>query len=185
MNDDSARDAIVEAADRLFDARGIRAVGMDDIRDAAGVPLKQVYRLFQSKEVLAQHVLSEKAEAALVLLQDAAARAAGPREALLEVFDVIAGWTTGPEYRGCPFLNTFAEMGATSPTLAAIARRQKQALESLLAGLVRDLGGPVAMSGQMLVLLNGAMATSAVLGSPTPALQAKAAAQTLLDAADL
>lgn len=185
MDDATAEQQIVGAADRLFYERGIRPVGMDDIRDASGVSLKRLYRLFPAKEELAEEVLRRRETAFLRSLRDAAAVAAGPREALLGIFDVLHDWFAEPGYRGCPFLNTFAEMSATAPSLAGVARRQKQGLARHLDELVGELDGPPTLSGQLLVLANGAMATSAVLGTPDPALHAKSAAAALLDAAGL
>ena len=49
METDDARTAVLEAADELFYARGVQAVGMDAVRTAAGIPLKRMYALFPSK----------------------------------------------------------------------------------------------------------------------------------------
>jgi hypothetical protein len=62
---------------------------------------------------------------------------------------------------------------------------QKRALKRHLDGLVRAAGGPPALTSQLLILANGAMATSAMLGSPEAAREAKAAAAVLLDAAGI
>ena len=40
------RERVIDAADALFYSRGIRAVGMDDVRNEAGVSLKRLYALF-------------------------------------------------------------------------------------------------------------------------------------------
>ena len=185
MDDTTAEQQVLEAADRLFNERGIRAVGMDQIRDDSGVSLKRLYRLFPAKEQLAEEVLRRRDEAFLSRLDGAAAQAEGPREAVLGFFDVLHDWFAEPGFRGCPFLNAFAEMSATSPAISDVARRQKHRLQRHLEELVREVGGPTELPGQLLVLANGAMATSAVLGSPDPALHAKSAAAALLDAAGL
>jgi AcrR family transcriptional regulator len=185
MDDATAERQVLGAADRLFYEHGIRTVGMDQIRDASGVSLKRLYRLFPAKEQLIEEVLRRRDEAFLSELDDAAARAEGPREAILGFFDLLHDWFAEPDYRGCPFLNAFAEMSSTSPAIGDVARRQKQRLERHLEQLVREIGGPPELPGQLLVLANGAMSTSAVLGSPEPALHARAAAAALLDAAGL
>ena len=185
MDDETAERQVLAAADRLFNAHGIRAVGMDQIRDASGVSLKRLYRLFPAKEQLVEEVLRRRDEEFLSRLLDAAARAPGPREAILGFFDILHDWFAEPGYRGCPFLNAFAEMSSTSPAISDVARRQKQRLQRHLEELVRNVGGPPELPGQLLVLANGAMSTSAVLGSADPALHAKSAATALLDAAGL
>jgi AcrR family transcriptional regulator len=183
MDDQTAERQVLGAADRLFYEHGIHTVGMDRIRDASGVSLKRLYRLFPAKAELVQEVLQRRDEAFLSRLTDAAAQAPGPREAILGFFDILHDWFGEPGYRGCPFLNAFAEMSSTSPTVSDVARRQKLRLQRHLEELVHDIGGPPELSGQLMVLANGAMATSAILSSADPALHAKAAAAALLDAA--
>ena len=73
-------------------------------------------------------------------------------------------------------------MSSSSPAVSEVARRQKRRLQDHLEKLVREVGGPPELSGQLMVLADGAMATSAVLGSPEPARHAKSAAAALLDA---
>jgi AcrR family transcriptional regulator len=181
-SDADAHEHVVDAADRLFNELGIRTVGMDQIRDASGVSLKRLYRLFPSKEALVEEVLRRRDEAFLAQLNAAAAAAATPRDAILGFFDVLHEWFSEPSYRGCPFLNAFAELGPTSQPISGAARAQKRRLQRHLEGLV---DGPPELAGQLLVLANGAMATSAVLGSADPALHARSAAAALLDAAGL
>ncbi len=185
MDDGTAQQQVLGAADRLFYEHGIRTVGMDWIRDASGVSLKRLYRLFPAKDQLVEEVLWRRDEAFLSQLADAAAQAAGPREAIIGFFDILHEWFAEPGYRGCPFLNAFAEMSSTSPAVSDVARRQKHRLQRHFQELVRELDGPPELPGQLLVLANGAMSTSAVLGSADPALHAKSAAAALLNAAGL
>jgi AcrR family transcriptional regulator len=144
------------------------------------VSLKRLYRLFPAKEALVEEVLQQRDEAFLTQLTEAAAQAGSPRDAILGFFDVLHAWFSEPDFRGCPFLNAFAEMASTSPAVAEVARRQKHRLQQHLQGLVEQIDGPPELSGQLLVLANGAMATSAVMGSPEPALHAKSVAAALL-----
>lgn len=183
MDDETAQQRVLEAADRLFYEQGIRNVGMDQIRDASGVSLKRLYRLFPAKDGLVETVLRRREKTFLHSLTQAGAAAAGPREAILGFFDYLHEWFTEPDYRGCPFINAFAEMRSTSPPITDVAVHQKRALQRHLDGLVRAAGAPPALAGQLLVLANGAMATSAMLGSPEAARHARAAAAVLLDAA--
>ena len=79
MDDGTAEQQVLGAADRLFNEHGIRAVGMDQIRDASGVSLKRLYRLFPAKEQLVEEVLRRRDEEFLSRVAEAAARARGPR----------------------------------------------------------------------------------------------------------
>src|SRR5262249_60990406 len=74
MGNEEARDRALAAAGRLFYARGITAVGMDDIRDASGVPLKRLYQCFPSKDRLVAAYLGRRDEEWMA----APARCVGP-----------------------------------------------------------------------------------------------------------
>ena len=52
-----SRDAIVEAADRLFLERGFGAVSMDELAEAAGVARRTLYNQFSSKEEIFREML--------------------------------------------------------------------------------------------------------------------------------
>jgi len=180
MDDETAQRRILDATDRLFYVHGIRAVGMDAIRDAAGVSLKRLYRLYPAKDRLAEATLRRRADAFHADLAAYTADRGSPRERILAVFDFLYDWFSAPGFRGCPFINAFGE-GHQGGVLHAVAD-QKRDFETLLDDLVAAAGAPTVLGRQLLILANGAMATAATLGAPDAALQAKEAARTLLDA---
>lgn len=182
MDDDQARQLALEAADRLFYERGVRAVGVDDVRDATGVSLKRLYKLFGTKDQLAEDALNGKADAFRAALRRHVDARDTPRERVLAVFDFLASEVAAPGFRGCAFINAYGEMGATSPGIAAAARAQKQALRDDLRRLVHADGGTPALAHQLALLFDGALVTAAILGRPQAAREAKAAAVALLDA---
>ncbi|PJI53249.1 TetR family transcriptional regulator, partial [Methylobacterium radiotolerans] len=49
MTEDEARERILSAAEELYYRKGYAAVGMDELRSAAGVSLRRVYSLFPAK----------------------------------------------------------------------------------------------------------------------------------------
>jgi AcrR family transcriptional regulator len=55
------RDAIMEAAERLFFERGFGAVSMDQLAEAAGVARRTLYNQFSSKEEIVREMLGEAA----------------------------------------------------------------------------------------------------------------------------
>ena len=141
MDDETARDLAVGTADRLFYERGIRSVGMDDIRDASGVSLKRLYRLFPAKEQLAEAALRQR-EAAFTASLAARVEAVGdPRERLLAVFDYLQAWFDEPDFRGCPFVNAWGEAGADRGCVADAVADQKRALRAYLNRLVAAVDG--------------------------------------------
>jgi TetR/AcrR family transcriptional regulator of autoinduction and epiphytic fitness len=56
-----SREAIVEAAERLFLERGFGAVSMDELAEAAGVARRTLYNQFASKEEIFREMLSRVA----------------------------------------------------------------------------------------------------------------------------
>ena len=145
MDDETAQSRILDATDRLFYEHGIRAVGMDAIRDASGVSLKRLYRLYPAKDQLAEATLRRRADAfhaALVATRPAAGRRASRSSRS----------------------STSSTTGSRSPTSAAArsstpsAKRhrggvmrlvadQKHDFERLLDDLVAAAGGPTRSAG--------------------------------------
>ena len=182
IDDTTARRQLIEAADRLFYAHGVQAVGMDAVRAEAGVSLKRIYSLFPSKDELIVAVLRHRRELWNSGITASAERAATAREKLLAVFDFLDGWFREPDFRGCAFINTYGEL-SSSENVRQTVREQKEAFAAYVAELVRDAGAPASLAPQIAILAEGAQTTAAILDSPEAAAQARAAAQTLLDAA--
>lgn len=187
MNTPTATDdvttRIVDAADALFYGRGIRAVGMDDVRTAAGVSLKKLYAEFPGKDSLVLAVLRKRHGRWTDGVSAAVARETEPRAQLLAIYDYLSDWFGEDTFRGCGFINAFGELGATSPDIAAYAREHKRSFQAFLTGLVRALGAPVSLAPQLALLAEGAQTTAAIDGSPEAAGHARRAAATLIDAA--
>ncbi|MGK5673076.1 TetR/AcrR family transcriptional regulator [Micromonospora sp. URMC 106] len=182
MDHTTAEARLLDAADTLFYERGIQAVGMDAIRSASGVSLKRTYQLFPSKEHLVEAVLRRRDLAIRDALAAYTSARPTPTERVLAVFDYLHDWFGQPDYRGCAFINSFAELGGSSPGVVDIVRTHKRAFADHLAALVAEAGRPPSLAAQLALLANGAMVTAAITGSVEPAREARAAARRLLDA---
>ncbi|MFF8991123.1 TetR/AcrR family transcriptional regulator [Streptomyces sp. NPDC014983] len=181
MSTDPARERILDCAEDLFYARGIQHVGMDAVRDAAGVTLRRLYQVFPSKGDLVEAYLARRDArwlSGLAAHVDTAARS--PRARLLAVFDWLEDWFAQPDFRGCAFVNSFGELGGTSPQVAAAARRHKDAFHAYLRELATAAGATADTGTQIALLAEGAMTTAAVSGTTAPARHAKQAALLLL-----
>ncbi|MFE3292961.1 TetR/AcrR family transcriptional regulator [Rhodococcus sp. NPDC059234] len=183
MDADSADVRLLDAAEALFNEHGVQAVGMDAIRSGSGVSLKRLYQLYPSKDRLVEAVLNRRDMAVRAELAAFLEPCGDPRERVLAVFDYLDAWFRRDDFRGCTFINTFGELGGVNDSVAQIARTHKAAFLACLRELVAAAGEPAALADQLVILANGAMATAAITGSPDPALQARAAAVVLLDAA--
>ncbi|WSN45354.1 TetR/AcrR family transcriptional regulator [Streptomyces sp. NBC_01334] len=183
MDREEAERRVLGAAEELFYGQGVRAVGMDAIRSASAVPLKRLYQLFPSKESLVEAYLRQRDARWLDdLARYVDASSESPAQRILAVFDWLYRWFSEPDFRGCGFINSFGELGASSPAVADIAKAHKQAFRQYVADLVAAAEAPTWLADHLVLLAEGAMTTAAIFGSPEPARQAKDAARTLLQA---
>lgn len=180
---DATRSRIVEAADALFYARGFSQVGMDAVRDAAGVSLKALYKEFGSKEDLIVAVLGKRHGMWTAGVDRHARAVADPAERLLSLYDFLTEWFCEDDFRGCGFINAFGELGAASPRVAEAVRAHKEDFQLYVARLVEEAGGPASLAPQLAILAEGAQVTAAISGRAEPASHARAAASALITSA--
>jgi AcrR family transcriptional regulator len=166
----SARQRILDVAIPLFYHEGARAVGIDTIIAKSGVAKMSLYRSFRSKDELIAACLEERDKSYWQWFDGVVAQHPDePREQLRGVIRGIAKRTSNPGYRGCIFLNTATDYAAPSHPGRKLAVRHKQTLASRLLKICRQLGvrDPVALSRQLVLLINGAQATAGMLGKRT------------------
>lgn len=177
-----AREQALDAAEELFYGRGVQTVGMDDIRGASGVSLKRLYQLFPAKEQLVEAYLERRDIRWRQRLAEHVDRRGEPEQRVLAVFDWLGQWFAEPGFRGCAWINSYGELGATSPRVNAQVRAHKRAFKEYLGALVTDAGLPTPLTDQLYLLAEGAMVTAGITGSADPAEQAGAAARLLVEA---
>ena len=160
---------ILEVATRLFYTRGIRAVGMDTVIKECGVGNATVYRQFPTKDALATAYVQGRADAWIERMREAAQEHGDPRDKLIAVFEVLGSDCAGSKYRGCPMLNTNTEFpeGQHPAHLAAVSHKQQ--VRDWFRSLALDAGAedPDRLAEELLIVLNGAYATAAVLDGAT------------------
>ncbi|MGA5559905.1 TetR/AcrR family transcriptional regulator [Streptomyces platensis] len=186
MDLDEARTRILDAAEKLFYDRGIQAVGMDELRAAAGVSLKRLYQCFPAKHDLVEAYLRRRdTRWRTALAEYVEVHGGGPADRPLAVFDWLGEWFAEDGFRGCAFVHAYGELGATSDRVSRVAREHKEALLGYVTGLVRavPVGEPEALARQLVLLVDGAIAGAALMGEPSAARQARTAAAALMEAA--
>lgn len=181
MEPDSGRTSVLHAADELFYARGVNAVGMDELRAAAGISLKRMYALFPSKAEIVAQVLEGRTRMWNAGIAAEAATHESARDKVLSIFDFLDAWFREDNFRGCAFINSFGELGTVMPAVADAAHRHKREFVEYVTDLVVEAGGPKTLGLQIALLAEGAQTTAAISESPESALAAKAAAAVLLD----
>ena len=184
MDDAQARERLLAAASQLFYDRGIGSVGMDEIRDACGLPLKRIYRFFPSKDRLAEAYLTRRDEYWMAALARRVDESRDPRQRVLAVFAFLDDWFGTPDFRGCAFINAFGEFGGGSAA-AEISRRHKERLLGYLTGLAEAAGAaqPRVLATQLLILMDGAIVSAATGANARAATDAERAADVLLASA--
>jgi len=183
MDENEAREKILEAAEELYYRKGFAAVGMDELRTAAGVSLRRMYSLFPAKGDIIGAVLRRKHVEWEAGLASAVAKAGSdPRGRLLAVYSHLEQWFCSDGFRGCAFINAFGELGGTHPEVAKIVMEHKKSFQQQMASFAADMGLPPELAHQLSMLAEGAQTTAAISADPQAAVQARAAAEVLIDA---
>jgi AcrR family transcriptional regulator len=137
-----ARERILEAAYDLFAHHGIQAVGIDAIREQAGVARQTLYRHFSSKQDLVLAFLERREEVWTKdwLQGEVARRSADPEARLLAVFDVFDGWFRTPSFEGCSFINVMLEITDPADPVHRAGRSYLAGIRRFLEDLARRAG---------------------------------------------
>lgn len=165
------RDRILDAAGRLFYARGVRAVGMQQIIDEAGTGKSVLYAHFATKDDLVEAYL-ERWATALARSADRALREAGddPGDRIVAAVTHAGHRVLRAGGRGCPLRNYLVEFpGPDDGTDAgsgpsALARRRLRESRSVVDRAARELAGPVAgpvLAEQVRLVVDGLFACAA------------------------
>src|ERR1700758_329386 len=99
------KERILQTADRLFYLKGIRAIGVDTIAAEIGISKRTLYNYFPSKDALIAAYLTRR-------LRPTPPSDQPPAEQILGDFDRLERVCASDEFRGCPFVNAVAELGA-------------------------------------------------------------------------
>lgn len=172
------RRTLLDTAESLMYAKGIQAVGMDEVRETTGLPLNRIYALYPSKEELVVDMLRRRDIRWRGQLAGHVERIADPAERVLSIFDWLHEWFSEPGFRGCAWINAFGELGSSSESIRAAVRAHQAGFRDQVAAWV-GATRPEAADGVFL-LAEGAMVTAGVTGDPGAATQARRAARRLL-----
>ncbi|MFI6082880.1 TetR/AcrR family transcriptional regulator [Streptomyces sp. NPDC051217] len=186
MSDDpdrEVREQLLDAAEKVFYARGIQAVGMDRLRTASGVPLKRIYQLYSCKDDVVCAFLRRRHDRMMGAIEGYVARAEGPDQRVLALFDWLYDWFGEPDFRGCAWMNAFGELGPTNAAVAAEVHQHKDAFRELLTGTVHDAGYPAVVADAVYLLVEGAVVAAQLRQDAEPAHEARRGAEILLRAA--
>jgi AcrR family transcriptional regulator len=166
---------ILETADKLFYSRGIRAVGVDTIAAEIGISKRTLYNHFPSKDELISAYLAGR-------FVQAPPSDRPPVEQILGTFDRLERGFASKGFRGCPFVNAVAELGAEDQSVKKIAIAFKESRRLWFRDLLMQLGVADAegLATQLALLVDGSIAQDLVRNDPSMARAAKEVARVLL-----
>jgi AcrR family transcriptional regulator len=165
------RDRLVSTALELFTAHGYHAVGIDTVA---------------SKEDLIEAALDQKAEESRRSIEKVfSAAGADPAARLLALFDWQENWFRSTGFRGCIYVKAAGEYPGKKDKPHRAAKAFKQARLALLEELCGELAvkDPALLARQIGLLMEGAIVLAFIESRPEAARDAKAAAATLIAAA--
>ncbi|PQO37716.1 TetR/AcrR family transcriptional regulator [Bremerella cremea] len=181
----SARQRLLQTAERLFYAEGIRAVGIDRIIAEAEVAKTTLYSHFPSKDALILAVLQKREVDVDNMFEKAIERSVQKGGAKLEgFFSGLKRWFQQPGFRGCSFINAAVELADSQHDASQFASAHKQRFHSRIEELIAEDYSPAvakATSAAISLLVEGAIISAVLEASAKPADTAKATAMQLID----
>lgn len=178
-----ARQRLLETADRLFYQEGVRAVGIDRIIAEAGVAKMSLYKHFPSKDDLIVAVLQHREVSVLAYFRSAMERHSKRAKSPLQAFfAALKDFFESPGFRGCPFQNAAVELADPAHAGTEFVRGHKKRFSAFLRGLVEASIGKAAakVAPAVAILVEGALVTAVIQGSPDAADVARDAALKLV-----
>ncbi len=167
----------LRTAAALFYAKGVRAVGMEEIVETSGIAKTTIYRHFPTKDALVEAFLKQE-DAEFWQQWDAAVASASSADAVLDALgDWIGARVERPGYRGCPQINVAAEFADPGHPARIVARRHKAEMLRRLEAICQSVGAkPTAqVAMQLALLIDGAFMSDGRLSMGDAAATLKAA----------
>ncbi len=182
----AAKARILDAADDLFYTEGIHAVGIDRVIARAGVAKGSLYYSFTGKDELVCEYLAHRHGMWAERISAGIEEHTDPRERILAVYDVLGALFAQPDYRGCAFVNATAE-AAPDSVEAQAATTFRAWVHDLFLDLATDAGAtdPKQLAQPLVLLYDGAVATSQMDNAPEAARTARHTAELVLDNAGI
>lgn len=181
----SAAARIRQTAAELFYRAGIRAVGVDEIVNRAGVTKPSLYRAFSSKDELAATYLRDYCGVFWERFE--AARQAHPGDPRAQILAFLRGAgerAMQDGYRGCGLTNAAIEYPEPGHPARVVSEMHKQELRATLREMAAAMGAadPAALGDGLLLLIEGVYVSGQMFGQGGPAGAAAINAERLIDA---
>ncbi len=183
MTQSSKREQLIQAALELFSRKGFHAVGIDSISEKAAITKKTLYHYFKSKEELIIAALRYYDERFRNdFMRAVEAKTKDPTGRLLAIFEVVEEWFSQESFSGCLFVGAMGEYPDEDMPIRHVCQESKTLNRRYIKSLAEKAGIEDAsqLSEQIYLLIEGAITMAQVNNSPISALQAKKAAEVLI-----
>jgi AcrR family transcriptional regulator len=180
------RDRLLQVADELFYARGLRAVGIDEIIEKSGAAKATLYAHFPTKDDLITAYLRQRGDAWRAHLHsELVAYADDPIARIDAIFRVLADGCRATGFYGCPFIKAAVEYPERSHSVHQVVTAQRRWVWELFRTAAADakVRQANALADQLTLLYDSALVGSQLAGDATPATRAREAARTVVAAA--
>ncbi|MFJ3088342.1 TetR/AcrR family transcriptional regulator [Streptomyces sp. NPDC086838] len=157
------RERILDAAEELFQCEGIRRVSVQAIAEKAATTKMAIYRHFETKDALVaewMRIVAADYQAAFDRVQtDYPGR---PREQIMGLARFIAEGLPAVSHRGCPFINSLAELPDRSHPARQVIEEHKAHQTRRLVGMCAEAGlpDPEQAAAEITFILEGAQVST-------------------------
>ncbi|MEV8411906.1 TetR/AcrR family transcriptional regulator [Streptomyces niveus] len=157
------RERILDAAEELFLSEGIRRVGVQAIADKAETTKMAIYRHFDTKDALVAEwlrIVAAEYQAAFDRVE--AEHPGRPGEQILALARFIAEGLPEVSHRGCPFINSLAELPDRAHPARQVIERHKALQTRRLVGMCAGAGlpDPEQTAAEITFVLEGAQVST-------------------------
>ncbi|WP_248496205.1 TetR/AcrR family transcriptional regulator [Streptomyces sp. PLM4] len=157
------RERILDAAEELFQSEGIRRVSVQAIAEKAATTKMAIYRHFETKDALVaewMRIVAADYQAAFDRVE--AEHPGRPREQIVGLARFIAEGLPALSHRGCPFINSLAELPDRSHPARQVIEEHKAHQTRRLVGMCAEAGlpDPGQAAAEITFVLEGAQVSS-------------------------
>ncbi len=166
-----ARERILDRAAGLFSARGIHAVGLQQVIDECGCGKNLLYREFASKDELVVAYLERRRAQSIAGIDAAVGRFPDdPAAQLVAIVHAAVATAAAPDYNGCPFHAAAAEFRDPDHPVHRVAVEEVAAVRRRLRAIARKAGAasPTDLADRLTLLIEGVYTSGSMLGRRGP-----------------
>ena len=138
-----AKNKILETANELFYGDGIRTVGVDRLISESSVTKATFYKHYGSKDRLIVQYVRFRDKSTRERLQSILDNSIEPEPALRAVMAQVGAEISGPDFRGCAFLNAATEYPDPNHPVRIVVTEHRDWYSELLTTLLGKMGHPL------------------------------------------